>query len=634
MNEVGSGRVLYVDVSERTSHIDDLAEDVISKYIGGMGVNNYLAHQMVRPGTAPLSAESRIIIGAGLLGGTSAPASGKIMATYKMPANGALGTSYGGGNMGAVLRWAGLTNLVVSGKSAAPVYLLVIDGIVTFCPAEDLWGRGIIDTTDELWKRHGGDCSVIAIGPAGEREVNIAIALVDNVGTLGRGGLGAVMGSKRIKAIVVKGTQGIRVSNPSGFLKACGEVNKRVTGLKWRNDWIRFGIYTGWNMWTKVGLVVENWTKVCPKEVSDALGPQQYAKNHFQYPLACSACPACCKAGVRVDEDGKTGVYPTSYGMHAALAGNRWYPGDLNKAFRLYVRHNQDGIDDLMLTSLIEFAVELYKRGIIGPADTGGLELDFKLEVFEELDRMITHRIGIGDILAGGFLEAIRHFGPESEPYAVHVKGMDPFVDQRYHTSSMLWSQLCNPRGMYGIPGNTPGGFVPGRSPDAFRRYLLTVGATQEESARAVPGKINMPRVLKWAEDFYALCSALGICARQPIIQSYDVDIIAELYSAATGRTKDRWEVTRDGERIWNIYRLVNAREGFRRQDDRMPARLLEPLKDEDAGVAYRAMDYERQNLLTMDDVDRGLTEYYEERGWDSATGNPTSEKLAHLDIP
>lgn len=623
--------VLYVDLSASASRTEELPEEVTRRYLGGFGTGCVLAERLMPPQIAALSPENAIIFCAGVLGGTMAPATGKIGAIYKQPMNGAIGVAHGGGHFACRLKWAGYDHLVITGRASRPVYLYVRDDQVQLLPAEDLWGKGIIETTHSLWEHHGGQASVIAIGPAGEQRIVFALALVDNMGTLGRGGLGAVMASKNLKAVVVDGTRGVDVANKAALIRISRDIIHKQMQVSWRDDWMKLGNYVGW--WIRKNRKTKNNFSVSytAEEAERVYGPQQYLP-FYRHGIACTGCAMSDKVVVELG-GADAGRYPLTSPFHVCISGTRWGAPGMKEAIDAMVEANDLGFDDFSMVALSGFAIDLYKAGLLSRSDFDGHEPDFNPETYAWLRQKILMREGIGDLLADGFYRLFREVGAEAEKYAVHIKGIDPINDPRTHFSSMGLVQLTNPRGAYAAAGNSPN-FQPGKGVDTHRKLLRSMGADESVVQRVTdhPDGFNLPRLIRYTEDWLAVANSTGFCGRQPNLQAYSAPILSKTFEAVTGVAKDPSEFLKDGERIWNLYRYLNARMGFSRKDDRMPDRFFEPLT-RSTGEEIPLMDYNRTRVLTRRDIEEMLDEYYQERGWDVQTGNPTEEKLKKLGI-
>jgi aldehyde:ferredoxin oxidoreductase len=627
-----AGKALNVDLTEGTVSSEPLDMDMARNYVGGMGIGNRLAMDLIPQGVDPFSPHNPIILTTGVFNGTAAPGAPKIMGTCKMPANNVIGTGFAGGSFGHKLKFAGYDYIVIRGKADKPVYLKIEDDRVQICAADHIWGHDVYSSTYKLREETGEDSSVIAIGPSAEKLIRYALAFVDNLGTLGRGGLGAVMGSKKLKGITVRGAGGVEVAEPAEFNRLAGEIRGALMNLPYRDDWVKLGIYIGWPMWKKTTMIVKNWAEICPEDEVEKFGPQEYLK-YFKCPAACASCPVADKAVVEIEEEGVRKEYALSYGLHSGIVGVQWGAKDYEQSLRQFLRANKEGVDDMMLNAMMDYAIELYKKGILTRQDTDGLDLDYNYETYAELSEKIYAREGIGDLLAEGYPAVYDKLGPEAQKHAVQIRNLNVMVEPRPHLSGFIFAQITSPRGSYAIQGNSPA-FLPGKSSDSFVRFLKGMGADDKQAARVVddPSGINMGRMLRYTEDWYALASSLGICARQPVFQVYNIETVARLYTLATGLEKDPGGFIRDGERIWNVYRQVNARHGFSGKDDKLPSKFFTPLKVGE-GKEVHLMDYTRQRRLSPEDINGYIRDYYQERGWDEETGNPAGEKLKELGI-
>lgn len=614
-------KILLVDLTSSECKQQQVPAEIYRKFPGGMALANYIAAEYAaKTDIEPFSPQNPIIITPGSLAGTPAPSTSRTSAVTLMPLNSTWGSASGGGNFAARLKWTGFDALVITGRSPYPVYL-VIGEDVSVRPAEDLWGKGILRTTETLWQRHQAS-SVVAMGPAGEKKVSFALAMIDNVATLGRGGLGAVMGDKNLKAVVAWGGNVMpRLAQRGKFLSLAREINKDLREIPWREQWLQKGIYLGWPVW-KQGLTMKNFRSRLSDEHAERLGPKAYAK-HFRRPLACISCPMADKAVVECNDQ----LYPVSYGLHAALSGSRWGAENEADALSAMIEANDQGVDDLTLSAVTGWAVDLYQHGVINQEDTGGMILEHTADCYRQMAAEIVERRGLGDLLAEGFLANIDRWGETAAELAVHIKGVDPISDPRPHSSGFLFAQLTNPRGAYVVQGNSPA-FNPGKSNKSFRRFLSGIGVAEKKAAAVAPegGELDLALLVRHTEDWYAVASSLGFCARQPVIQSYSPQRAAELLKAATGMDFTPQEVLLIGERAWNQYRLNNAQ--LTAENDCLPDALYQPLKT-DEGQNLQLQNYEHTSKLNQQQVADSIQRYYQDRGWRS-NGQPT-EKTAKL---
>jgi aldehyde:ferredoxin oxidoreductase len=611
------GNILYIDLSNNEIKIEPLDTDLINRFIGGIGINNRLASNLIKSGIDPFHEDNPIIIGAGALTGTIAPGTPKLAATTKLPINNAIGTCFSGGGFGFAMKLSGYDHIVITGKRKKPGYISITDDKVDVIDADELWGKDIHETTDKLFKRYGNGSSVISIGPAGEKLIRYSLAMVDKMGTLGRGGLGAVMGAKKIKAIVAKGTKGLKVFDEGRFIKISETIRNKMRSLPFRDEWLKYGIMIGLKMWEKIGFSMDNFRR----RKKGIFGKEDYDKV-FKATISCPSCPLGDKSLVELDCK-KT---PLSYGMHIILGwGVKGGANNIEEALKAYDMCNRMGIDDLMLLSIIDYAINLFEEGIIDINNTDGIKLKRDYNLYMKLMDKILKRDGFGHILGEGYYGIIEEFGKDAEKYAYHIKGLDPMIDPRGHFSGLAISQSINPRGAYAIGGNSPA-FLENRKPEDFRRYLKNVGVPANAIDRILKEGINIGRLTRYAEDWYSLISSMGICARQPVLQCYNIDNLKEIYYSLTGI--DIKDMSKVGERIWNLYRYINTKEGFSRKDDRFPDIFFKPLDKE-----LKLMDYYKSRELDREDIDKIFDEYYDERGWDLTSGIPSNEKLKELGL-
>jgi len=628
-----AGKILYVDLTNGETRTEPLDPQLVKKYIGGRGINHKLAHDLLPADADPLSPENLIILGAGPFSGTVIPGCTELVATTKFPINNAFATASGAGKFSLMLKTSGYDHVVISGKAEKPVYLKICDDDVELCDASDLWGQDSYDTTDELRKRHE-PCSIIPIGQAGENLVKITVALMDKGGTLGSGGLPAVMGSKNLKAMVaVEGSRGIKIKDRKGFMKIVEGLLERM--MKWRGR--EFLLQAGFSGEVSASQFAsfpyDNWTKIDFNEISQE--ERNYLlKLHAKSAkmLACPGCPMADKERIRVTEGRYAGLESYVSGMLFKKYGAR----DLADAYGMTVKYsdalNRYGLCEINFDFLLSQMVHVYNKGLITKEDTG-MELKEDFDTLMKMVEMTAHRQGFGDILADGIVEASRRLGKGVDEYAVHIKGRSPHVEPRViGLGTMPLTQLTDPRGAFPAGGGGPG-YVPGKEPSQFARHGERMGIPEEAIKRIVSeDSWNVGRFTRYSQDWYSLWDCLGMCLRAPINRFFHIKTIAELYTSLTGIEISPVELMKGAERAWNVHRLLNAKLGFDRKDDRPPDIWFIPLEGAD-GQKYHLYDYYRKNRLTREDLDGPLDDYYDERGWNKKTGLPTPEKLEELDL-
>jgi len=625
-----AGSSLWVDLSTGAIRKEPLDQELVSRFVGGSGFTNKLAYDLIDPGVDPLSPENVVIIGSGALSGTLAPGSTKVMATTKLPINNAIGTPFGGG-FSHLLKCAGYDYVIITGRADRPVYLKIMDDNVSLLDAGDVWGKDIFETTDLLREKHGAEGSVIAIGQAGENLVKISLALVDKFASLGRGGLGAVFGSKNLKALVVNGTKGVSIADPERFVEVSDSIRQDMLNYPFREEWLKLGLAVELMIFSKTMGTFKNWAELLTEDEGTTTLQELLKIFHSGHP--CPTCPLNCKVLVRLAEGEYAGLTtPTSEMLHSIQLMGRYDACDLNKSVKYLDLCNRYGLDLLSLRALTDYAINLYKNGIITRGDTDGQELNWDYTTSINLLEKICRREGLGDLLADGLIPTSKRFGNLAEESLVAIKGQEPFSDPRVHFSGWELTGCVNPRGPYVAPGITPT-FSPGRTPEQIARYCRKLMVPEEVIKRICYSstEFNLARLIKIAEDWYSVYSCLGICVRQPVMLNYTPQAAAQLYTSATGIEITPEELHKAGERAWNILKAANVREGFTRKDDKFPDKFFEPLKAGDKEI--KLMDYNKTKELTRDDVEKMFDDYYDERGWDIEKGIPTRQKLEDLDL-
>ncbi len=611
-----AGTILFIDLTTGQVRKEKLDKKDAELYIGGLGINNKLAYDLIAPGTDPLAPENPVIIGAGPLIGTMAPGAARIVGVSKFPLSNAVSAGSGSMTFGFNMKRAGYDNIVITGAARKPVYLLVDDGNVQILDAAEVWGSDIYEAVDALWRRHGR-CASISIGQAGENLVKFSIALVDKSATLGRAGFGAIMGSKNLKAILARGTGGIRVADPKGFMHEVNSLFSRARKFKHHAASVAYGILNAGG--------------------SFMLGEEgPYGLNSYnKIKKDRVACPSCFIADkeVLVTPEGEfrgMKTYTHSFGMVAQTAMKAMI-ADSDKATRIVNMQNRYGLGQQEFDSLFDLLIEAGEQGAISEDQFGKVGRNY--ETMRELIEKITFRRGIGDILAEGWVETVKEFGLDASRFTSHVKGLGTQYDPREKgLGTMEFEQLVNPRGGHHQSGGSPS-YNQGAPVEMFERHADRMGAPADAVKRIMdsPLGFNVGRFTRYSEDWFAVFDSLGICIRSQNNRFYSADICARLLSTATGIETDRSRLMQAGERVWNLYRVLNWREGFDRKDDQPPDAWFEPLKA--AGSEFEMRDYFQTQRLTREDINQLLDDYYNERGWDLKTGCPTRRKLGELEL-
>jgi len=610
-----AGTVLYVNLTNGEIKKRPLDLDIAQKFTGGLGVSLKLAFDRITPGVHALSPDNPIVLGAGPLVGTSLPATSRVYAVTKLPQSRAIGWCGGGGmSFGCLLKNAGYDHVVIEGRSDKPVFLKIFDDDVEILNGNSLWGKGVEDTCTSLWDTFGRPTGVISIGQAGENMVSFSMAFIDRASTLGRGGFGAVMGSKNLKAIIVKGSKGIQVADHKGYKALSNELLNKIRKYPYLQEWQELGLVKS--------------IPFIPKDLYSKIKKRR---------LACVSCPIGDKDIVEIPDGDLQGLTACSSSVVNLLTPVVYGFKDYREAIKCISILDDYGIDMFEFFGVLGFAKELFDQRII-PKNMIKEEIRLNsLHSMETWARKICFREGLGDTLADGFEKILKDFGEEAKKYAPYIiKGMLPYVGPR---GPLVWDlfgtmelgQALDPRGPHVGASGSPTYFA--RRPlEQFPRHLLRMGAPKEAIPRILPhsgspeGKqgLKVGRLLNYSHNWFCTLACLGICARAQINRFYSASLCAKLYSAVTGIDTTVEYLMKRSERVWTLLRIANIREGFTRDDDTLPEKWFED-------PAFK--DYLTGNKVIHQEIEQMLEDYYDERGWDVKTGIPTSRKLKGLGL-
>ena len=633
-----SGRILVIDLSRQSSRIDPLDMETAEKFLGGFAMNSVLFHAFSTPGTTPLDPTNPIILGAGPLIGTLAPGASRVMATTKFPLTGAVAAASGSMSFGPQMKWAGYDHLVILGKAQSPVYVTILGDDLVFHDAKGLVGKGIHETTHTLRKKHDPSGGVIAIGPAGEALLPSSLALTDNGGTLGRGGLGAVMGAKNLKALYVLGTgapspgkgcehRGVRVRNKKEFLEEIKALYSRARKYPLHGYCINKGMMAGW----EVGITSMFQHHLWSPEQVDALYGQHFYEQIKKRRLSCPSCFIADKDFLEWEYQGEKEQSPFTSYINVALAA---HVGISNPSGAAHLLKELDdaGCDIFTFGRMADALIRCQEAGTL-PSAYGAEPLDRDEHTCLRLLRLAIQRKGIGELFHMGLEEFINHLGPVAAEDLIVVKGQDALYDPRNTgLGTMEFEQIVCPRGPSSASSGSPS-YLPGVELDKFKQHAQRMGASALAVARIFdsPYGFNVGRLTRYSEDWYTVFSSLGVCNRAMVNRFYHIETFSRLLGSATGIRKSPEDIMRTAERAWTLLRVLNQREGFSRNDDRIPEQWFIPSRIR--GEKRHITDYFRQHELTLQDVEQLVRDYYDERGWDPDTGYPTREKLRKLDI-
>jgi aldehyde:ferredoxin oxidoreductase len=611
------GKMARINLGDRTVSVEHKDELFYRRYGGGRGVIAYHLLRELDQGIDPLGPENKLLFACGLLTGHSIPGAGRNSVGAKSPLTHAYGESEAGGYWGSELRRAGWDALIIEGRSDRPIYLWVDGDSIEFREAQHLWGSLTADCQEAIQEELGDNRVRIAqIGPGGERMVRYACIANDLHHFYGRTGMGAVMGSKNLKAIAVRGHSRLSVANKDkvrAITRWLGDVYRDVCEV-----FVTLGTGAGMDAMSYAGgLPTRNFTTGSFAQVDDISA--EAVRDRIRIDMkGCYACPINCKKVVELKEpyeiDPRYGG--PEYETLAALGSNCGV-ADLEAVAKANELCNAYSVDTISTGVAIGFAMECFERGLITEDQTDGVQLGFgNAEAMLTVTERICRREGFGHLLGEGVARAAKQIGHGAEAFAMHVKGQEiPMHEPRWKQGLGL-GYAVSPTGadhchsihdtMYAVEG---------RSLDSLRPMgVLEPVPTTDLS----PAKVR----LFYYEHFWrGLNNVLGMCILLPYSHAQVVDLVA----GVAGWDTSEWELVKISERALVLARLFNAREGFRRSDDRLPDRFYEPFLFEDVPLAGANVD--------RGEWERALTQYYEMMGWDADTGIPSESKLHELDI-
>lgn len=613
-------RVLHVDLTDGKIWREELPTDDMRRYLAGRGGNAFLLWRYARGGIDPLGPENPLIFGVGILTGTNAPCSGRTTVTTKSPATN-LGVKCSmGGAWGAALRFAGYHHLVVHGASDSPVYLRIADDKVEVRPADALWGKDVRETT-RLLTAAEGNAQVACIGPAGENLVNMAAIMGSTYNAAARGGPGAVMGAKKLKAIVVSGRKAVSVADPVRFRQLVSQVRQTIAQTPSARQKYMYGTSGTLAAINELrALPTRNFQRGYFPEASRLTGQYLVEKGYLKRRVSCYACPVACHRYTEVEAGPYAGTFSggPEYETVAALGAGTCV-SDTEAVLKANELCNIYGLDTISVGSAVQFLMECYERGIISSEQAGGLNLAWgNGETLVALVHMIAFREGIGNLLAQGVRSAALALGGGSERWAIESKGLEQSRVETRSAKAYALAFAVNPRGPDHLHAQPIAEF--GLRPLGVELIKRITGDAKYANPYIADKRAE---IVIWHEDMYAAGDALGLCSF-PTTADFTIspELAAALFSAATGLEVDADELLRIGRRIVTLEKCYNVREGATRDDDRLPWRLMHEESPDRKGA-----------INSEEEMNRMLDEYYTLHGWDPVTSWPKEETLRDLDL-
>jgi aldehyde:ferredoxin oxidoreductase len=612
-----TGRILRVNLSTGEIAVEEKDDRFYRTYMGGWGIiAHYLLKELPR-GIDPLSPDAMLIFASGVVTGAAVGGSGRSAVGGKSPLTGGFGAAEVGGWWGAELVMAGLDAVVVTGRAERPVYLWIKDGQAEIRPADHLWGMLTARTQAALHAELDDHYVRVAqIGPAGERLSPIAAVMHDINRAAARTGLGAVMGSKLLKAVAVRGTHKVQVADRQALLEVARRYAKSYP-TTWANGLHDIGTAGGVLQQLIGGLPTYNFQQGTFDEWEQITG-ERMRDTILKDRASCFACPVSCKRVVEVQE----GPYPVdpAYGgpeyETIGAFGSSCGVGDLAAIARANQLCNAYGLDTISCGVTIAWAMECFERGLLTAQDTGGVELRFgDAAALVHMVELMGQREGFGHLLSQGAYQAAKTVGRGTEAYVMHVKGQP--------------IPLHEPRVKFGLG---VGYAVSPTGADHMHNFHDVDFATEESLAGVRPFGILEPlkfddlgpakmRLAAIEIPWQVLSNAVGFCLF--VAGTFDRPRMVDMVKAITGWDTSLYELLKAGERIYTLARAFNAREGFTAADDCLPARFFEPFRGGPAAG----------NALPPEEFERARVTFYQMMGWDEQTAAPAAWKLHELGV-
>jgi len=610
-----NGKRLLIDLGRKLILKEEIDEQERQKYLGGRGLNVSTLLRMIPEGIDAFDPQNVLCFGAGLFTGTTVPSSPRFNVTAKSPATGMLGDANSGGFWAPELKFAGYDQVVIIGKSEKPVFIKIYNDNVSLEDASHLWGKNVWETEQILKKKLGENTIQIAsIGQAGENRVRIAGIINNLARAAARTGMGAVMGSKNLKAIVVKGTRGVKIFDP----KRLTDLNKKLLDSMYRSPSFTvrstFGTSFLVELYQGMGVLTTHNSKQGQFDGAEKISGRNFLENYVVKSKACFNCPVHCGHYFRIREGKLAGTEGEGVEFESIAAlGSKCGNDDIESILLANNLCNQYGLDTISVGGAISFAMECYENGLLSRNDCNGMELKWgDSNVIIQLIHLIGRKEGIGGLLGEGVARASKQI-TGSEPYALHVKGLE--VPEQEIRGLKAWGL---------------GWAVSSRGADHCRSFPLAETTWKAEEAEKFFGTPKAadrfsyegkPEMVKWYEEVCAMGDSLELCRIAQVGLNMPLNLLAEIVEAVTGWNLTEHDLLKTGERIVQTERIFNLRNGLKPKDDCLPKRFFKERVPDGPCKGHRY------------DLSEILDKYYQLRDWDKISGWPGAKTLEKLGI-
>lgn len=622
--EMSATKLLTVNLDNGEISRQPIPEDWFRLYLGSRGINARILWDYAAFDLDALDPRSPLIMSAGTLTGTNAPGSGRCIVTCKSPASGLYLKSSTGGHWGAQLRFAGYFTIVVVGRAKQPCYIYINNDQVEIRDAGDCWGLDVRHTTEHFTRQYGGDTQVCCIGPAGENLVNFASIMYSIYNAAGRGGAGAVMGSKLLKAIVVRGDKPLRVARPQAYYELCQDLRVKLSQDTGSQNLSHFGTANIVNTVNAIGaLSVQNFRKGYLEGAYTLSGQYLNEANYLKRRISCGACGTGCHRYTTVDKGKYQGSYSGGPEFETVAGlGAGCLITDTDAVLRANELCNILGMDTVSAAGVIQWAMECWEKGLISAADTDGMDFTWgNTETMVDMLPRLAYRQGFGDILADGTRLAAQKIGGDSWKWAVQAKGLEQTRVEIRHRKGYSLAFAVNLRGPDHL--HTECVAESARTPEAKDLILKITGDLKYATPYITEKRAE---IVRWHEDCYTITDCLGLCAFATTLAfAINPENMAQMFSLCTGIGLGEQEAMGAGRRVLNVEKCLNVMYGADRSDDVLPYRMMyEPLMDTNGKVGM---------VTSPQQLDGMLDEYYGMHGWDRHSSWPTPQVLKELEL-
>lgn len=614
--------LLTVDLQKQKVHREDITE-LQREYLGGLGVNTRLALDLIPAGSSPLGKENVLLFGAGSLVGSHLPTACRTDATAKSPLSGRFGSANSGGGWGIKLVRAGYHHLALQGRAEHPLVLVIDNGQVFFEKASHLKGRDTLVTTKWIREKWGRDFEVASIGPAGENLVAFASIQNNHHGSWGRTGLGAVMGSKNLKAIAVRGKGPLHTfphgspENLKALKKEAAQKLREDSSYEWTKRYGSMIVSTPFN---KLGaLPGRNFTRGSLPGWEETRGRKAFLENFKERDLACPSCPLACSHLSRAKEGPFTDFeFKGPEVTHVLEFGARLELESIPEIMKCVELCNSLGMDVISTAALAAFLIECFEKGLVEEQETGFIPSWGDFESITRIIHLIAFREKIGDILATGIKAAGAKITGSGEA-ALHVRGMELTCrDPRFKPDVWAMGYLTNTRGGDHLRARSPVELLSAGLIDYRTEELgVTPGeiakldmppALKEKIFGDPPAGVDIPQMLKYAEDLITIINSTGLCIRPPVLRTLGADFFSRALNSALGSSYSAETLLRAAAKIWDLQHRFNLREGETKDEYRFPARFYrEELPGDGTNI---------HPPLFTEDVEGIMEQYFALRNW------------------